>query len=128
MSNSVTVATRFADLVRRRSGESPEAWFAAAAATPLAKLAVYSYAKSEFVFKNHMVSPMTKYCADPRCTEFALSKISVVSNPSFTVKVLQWAPNDIKNMVTDIVYHLISRIYITIKILIRNIMPTNSVR
>lgn len=40
LAKSVSVATRFADLVRRRSGESLEAWFAAAAATPLAKFAV----------------------------------------------------------------------------------------
>ena len=40
LAKSVAVATRFADLVRRRSGESLEAWFAAAAATPLAKFAV----------------------------------------------------------------------------------------
>lgn len=39
LAKSVAVATRFADLVRRRSGESLEAWFAAAAATPLAKFA-----------------------------------------------------------------------------------------
>ncbi|MGU3546865.1 hypothetical protein [Methylobacterium sp. A52T] len=39
LARSVAVATRFADLVRRRSGESLEAWFAAAAATPLAKFA-----------------------------------------------------------------------------------------
>jgi len=38
LAKSVAVATRFADLVRRRSGESLEAWFAAA--TPLAKFAV----------------------------------------------------------------------------------------
>ena len=40
LAKSVAVATRFADLVRRRSGESLEAWFAAACATPLAKFAV----------------------------------------------------------------------------------------
>ncbi len=39
LAKSVAVATLFADLVRRRSGESLEAWFAAAAATPLAKFA-----------------------------------------------------------------------------------------
>ncbi len=39
LARSVAVATRFADLVRRCSGESLEAWLAAAAATPLAKFA-----------------------------------------------------------------------------------------
>ena len=36
---SAALATRFTDLVRRRSSESLEAWFAAAAKTPLAKFA-----------------------------------------------------------------------------------------
>ncbi len=39
LARSVAVATSFADLVRRRSGESLEAWLAAAAATLLAKFA-----------------------------------------------------------------------------------------
>ncbi|MFB0493572.1 transposase [Methylobacterium sp. OAE515] len=40
LAKSVAVATRFADVAQRRSGESPEAWLTAAAATSLAKFAV----------------------------------------------------------------------------------------
>lgn len=39
LARSAALAMRFADLVRRRSGESPEAWFTAASATPLARFA-----------------------------------------------------------------------------------------
>ena len=39
LARSAALATRFADLVRRRSGESPEAWFTAASATLLARFA-----------------------------------------------------------------------------------------
>lgn len=39
LARSAALAMRVADLVRRRSGESPEAWFTAASATPLARFA-----------------------------------------------------------------------------------------
>ncbi|MGU3480121.1 hypothetical protein ACLBX8_30955, partial [Methylobacterium sp. D48H] len=84
LARSAAVATRFADPVRRRSGESLEAWFAATAATPLTKFAA-GLERDRDALRGAITTPWSTSPVEGQIGRLQMLKRTMFGRPGFAL-------------------------------------------